>query len=87
MLEIEQIKNLGRADEVVILLDRLEQWYLGCTMSFNEIKTVRNTIDHSSIDVTDYMPLILNGKMYDAFIQLEKDVGRYNYIKQILECR
>lgn len=87
MLEIEQIKNLGRADEVVILLDRLEKWYIGCTMSFNEIKTVRNTIAHSSIDVTDYMDLILDGNMYDAFIQLEKDVGRYNYIKQILECR
>ena len=39
MLEIEQIKNLGRADEVVILLDRLER-YLGCTMSFNEIKHI-----------------------------------------------
>lgn len=83
MYSVNLVNSIGRTEEVLYFMIRMEYYYLRHSMTIKEMEQAENTIVDKDISLEDYTHLISNGELLEVLIELEKEVNNIRFVKEL----
>lgn len=80
---IEKVNSIDQYDEVLYFMIRMEYYYLRHSMTIEEMEHALKLIYDKNIKLEGYAYLISKGKLLDVLIELEKEVGNIEFVKEL----